>query len=189
MYPSTILRTLSTGSISVSPRIIGQNNYHSTRDSYAQSGNVLDRPELVPGLDKTLINGGIWAPTLRYHDGTFYLVTTMVFVDKAYNDFQRWKNFFVTATNPRGPWSDPIFFDYPGYDTSFFILDKDHAYVQGSFYHRIRKEISQSKIDLKTGKVTEPRRIWSGTGAKAPEAPHILNKDGWYYLVIAEGKY
>ncbi|KAJ8653969.1 hypothetical protein O0I10_010418 [Lichtheimia ornata] len=162
--------------------------YHS-QDlvNWEHIGNVLDRPELVPGLDKTLINGGIWAPTLRYHDGVFYMVTTMVFVDKAYNDFQRWKNFFVTATSPKGPWSDPIFFDYPGYDTSLFIFDKDHAYVQGSFYHRIRKEISQSKIDLRTGHVTEPRRIWSGTGEKAPEAPHVLYKDGWYYLVIAEG--
>ncbi|KAI9252954.1 glycosyl hydrolase [Phascolomyces articulosus] len=164
--------------------------YHS-QDlvNWTQIGNVLDRPEQIPDLDKTLINGGIWAPTIRYHKGTYYVITTNVFVDKPHLDFTRWRNFFVTAKDPAGPWSNPIFFDYPGYDTSFFFDDeKDgQVYVQGSFYHRIRKEISQSKIDIETGETSPPHRIWSGTGEKAPEAPHILYRDGWYYLIIAEG--
>ncbi|KAI7848586.1 glycosyl hydrolase [Circinella umbellata] len=164
--------------------------YHS-QDlvNWTQIGNVLDRPEQIPDLDKTLINGGIWAPTIRYHKGTFYVITTNVFVDKPHLDFTRWRNFFVTATKPSGPWSNPTFFEYPGYDTSFFFDDENdgQVYVQGSFYHRIRKQISQSKINVETGETSAPHRIWSGTGEKAPEAPHILYRNGWYYLIIAEG--
>ncbi|KAI9495269.1 glycosyl hydrolase [Zychaea mexicana] len=164
--------------------------YHSQDlANWTQIGNVLSRPEQLADLDKTLVNGGIWAPTIRYHKGTYYMITTMVFTDKPHLDFSRWRNFFVTATNPAGPWSDPVFFDYPGYDPSFTFDDENdgQVYVQGSFYHRIRKEISQSKIDVKTGETDPPHRIWSGTGEKAPEAPHILYKNGWYYLIIAEG--
>ena len=45
------------------------------------------------------ISRGIFAPTIEYHDGTFYMITTLV---------DRGGNFIVTATNPAGPWSDPI---------------------------------------------------------------------------------
>ncbi|KAI8141343.1 glycosyl hydrolase [Fennellomyces sp. T-0311] len=161
--------------------------YHS-RDlvNWTQIGNVLSRPEQLKGLERTVVNGGIWAPTIRYHDGKYYVITTMVFSDMPREDFSRWQNFFVSATDPAGPWSDPIFFTYPGYDTSFYFAE-NQVYVQGSFYHRIRLEVSQSIIDLKTGATTTPHRIWSGTGGFAPEAPHILYKNGWYYLVIAEG--
>lgn len=167
-------------------------NAHSEDSNQARDcvGNLIDRPEQLPELKDTVVNGGIWAPTIRHHNGVYYVVTTLVYADRPPQDFSRWKNFLVTAMNPAGPWSDPLFFDYPGYDTSiFFDNNSSRVFIQGSFYHRIRAEISQLELDLKTGQSLsgEPQRIWSGTGQKAPEAPHLLHKDNWYYLIIAEG--
>lgn len=114
----------------------------------------------------------------------FYIVTTLVLADKPAHDTSRWKNFYVKASHPAGPWSDPIYFDYPGYDTSPFFDGKD-IYVQGSFYWRVRPEISQINLSHPD---QVPQRLWSGTGQKAPEAPHVLqHKNGWYYLILAEG--
>ncbi|KAI8068090.1 glycosyl hydrolase [Gongronella butleri] len=164
--------------------------YHSSDlKHWTQIGNALHRPEQLPDLDDTVINGGIWAPTLRFHNGTYYMCTTIVFADRPPADLTRWKNFFVTASDPAGPWSDPIYFDYPGYDTSLYFTDDNRCLVHGSFYFRIRAEISQFEIDINTGKALTPiQRVWSGTpGAKAPEAPHVLYKNGYYYLIIAEG--
>ena len=76
--------------------------YHS-RDlqNWEQIGNVLDRPSQLP-LVKSNASLGIYAPTIRFNDGTFYMITTNV-GDKG--------NFMVTATNPAGPWSEPIWLE------------------------------------------------------------------------------
>ncbi|KAI0081569.1 hypothetical protein K474DRAFT_1247208 [Panus rudis PR-1116 ss-1] len=163
--------------------------------TWKQIGNVVNRPSQIdfsgcrlrPG---TQLSGGLWAPTIRHRDGVFYVTTTVVYPDKAYDDFSRWKNVIFSSTNPEtNEWSDPIYFDYPGYDTSLFWDDDGKVYVQGSFYWRIREEISQFEIDLSSGKSLSgaPTKIWSGTGGKAPEAPHMYKRNGWYYLLIAEG--
>src|SRR4029453_8464218 len=87
--------------------------FHS-RDlvSWRQLGHALTRPGQ---LDLTGVpsSGGIYAPTLRYHDGRFYLVTTLVGRG----------NFVVTADDPRGPWSDPHWLDEEGFDPSLDFLD------------------------------------------------------------------
>ena len=65
---------------------------------WTQIGNVLDRPEQLR-LDGARSSGGIYAPTLRYHDGRFHLIVTNV---------SGQGNILVTATDPAGPWSDPV---------------------------------------------------------------------------------
>ncbi|THG99404.1 hypothetical protein EW026_g2933 [Hermanssonia centrifuga] len=151
------------------------------------TGNVVNRPTQVDftacRIRPTTQNaGGLWAPTIRYHEGTFYVTTTLVFPEKEYGDLSRWQNMLFTTSDPSfNDWSDPILFDYPGYDTSLFWDDDGQVYI--------REEISQYQIDVRTGRSLSdaPQKIWAGMGGKAPEAPHMYKKNGWYYLLIAEG--
>ncbi|HEY4233629.1 MAG TPA: glycoside hydrolase family 43 protein [Lacipirellulaceae bacterium] len=140
-------------------------------------GYALSRKSQLP-LEKMRASGGIYAPTLRYHDGTFYMVTTNV---------DGGGNFYVTAADPAGPWSEPIWLDKSGIDPSLFFDDDGTVYYtrhvgMGDGY------IGQQVLDLKSGKlVGEMKEIWRGTGGQWPEGPHLYKKDGRYYLMIAEG--
>jgi len=90
-------------------------------------------------------------------------------------------NFYVTATNPAGPWSDPIWIDVPGIDPDLFFDDDGKSYV-------ISSPFILYEINLETGELlTEGRKVWFGTGGRYAEAPHIYKKDGFYYLMAAEG--
>ena len=126
-------------------------------------------------------SGGIYAPTLRHHDGTFFVVTTLVGRG----------NFVVTARDPRGPWSDPTWLDVDGIDPSLAFLDEriyytrngqgadpDHPFV---YQGELTRETDGFRI------ARTPRVIWKGTGGVWPEAPHLYRRGGWYYLVTAEG--
>lgn len=114
----------------------------------------------------------IFAPTIRYHAGTFYMITTNV----SYKG-----NFYVTAQNPAGPWSDPIWIDMPEIDPDLFFDDNGKAYV-------ITSTFELAEIDIETGNLlSERKKIWNSTGGRYPEAPHIYKKDGFYYLMAAEG--
>ncbi|KAF2136174.1 glycoside hydrolase family 43 protein [Aplosporella prunicola CBS 121167] len=153
-------------------------------------GNVLSRPEQLPELANTAKQtSGIWAPTIRYHNGTFYLATTLVHDDKDAADPARWDNIVFSSNDPydASSWSDAVHFDFAGYDTSLFWDEDGQAYATGSHYFRVRPGMDQATIDLKTGDVGEFATIWTGTGGHAPEGPHVYKKDGYYYLMIAEG--
>ncbi|MEH7495363.1 glycoside hydrolase family 43 protein [Neobacillus niacini] len=162
--------------------------FHSTDlANWEQIGNILDRKsQLHTTADH--MTAGIMAPTLRYHDGTFYMITT--------NVSDKW-NFIVTATDPKGPWSDPYWIEgCPGIDASLFFDDDGKAYITGT-----RGEVSHDgthgnqviwigEIDLVNMQlVGEQKTIWGGalTNCASPEAPHLYKKDGHYYLMIAEG--
>ncbi|KAF8608105.1 hypothetical protein BDV93DRAFT_519170 [Ceratobasidium sp. AG-I] len=166
--------------------------------NWTHIGNVITRPAQL-SFEKCTIRpgtkncGGIWAPTIRHHNGVFYVVSTCVFPDKEFADHSRWQNYVWTSKDPyaRNSWSDGVSFYFPGYDTSLFwdAHDGDRVYVQGSTYWRVQEGIAQVELNLETGESLsgEPKRIWSGTGRPIPEAPHMYHKDGWYYLLIAEG--
>jgi beta-xylosidase len=162
--------------------------FHSTDlVNWEQIGHILDRKsQLHTTADH--MTAGVMAPTLRYHDGTFYMNTT--------NVSDKW-NFIVTAKDPRGPWSDPYWLEgCPGIDSSLFFDEDGKAYITGT-----RGDISEdgthgnqviwiSEIDLvKLCLVGEKRTIWGGAlkNCASPEAPHLYKKDGYYYLMIAEG--
>jgi len=129
-------------------------------------GYCIDRPTQLPkGLN-------IFATTIRYHEGTFFMITTNVGTGG---------NFYVTATNPSGPWSDPVFIEAQGIDPDLFFDDDGKVYVISSTFILF-------EIDLKTGKlISEGRKVWNGTGGRYAEGPHIYNKDGFYYIIAAEG--
>ncbi len=144
---------------------------------WRQIGHVLTRPSQLP-LRKMRASGGVFAPTLRYHDGTFYMVTTNVWGTG---------NFYVTATDPAGPWSEPHPLDREGIDPSLFFDDDGTVY----YIRHVGGEdgyIGQQVLNVETGKLEgEMKEIWGGTGGVWAEGPHMFKKDGRYYLMISEG--
>ena len=154
---------------------------------WQQIGHVLDRPSQLD-LDGIKPSHGIYAPTIRYHDGTFYMITTNV---------GKRGNFVVTATDPAGPWSDPFWLDdAPGIDPSLLFDDDGRAYYTGnreppSGRSRFpgHREIWLQELDLKTMQLAgEKHVLWDGAcGGVHAEGPHLYKIDGLYYLMIAEG--
>jgi alpha-N-arabinofuranosidase len=126
-------------------------------------------------------SGGIYAPTLRHHDGTFYLVTTHVGRG----------HFVVTAKHARGPWSDPTWLDSEGIDPSLAFLDDRVYYTRnGRGTDGDHPFVYQAELDWSAGSpvlARKPRVIWKGTGGIWPEAPHLYRRGRWYYLFTAEG--
>lgn len=127
-------------------------------------------------------NGGIWAPTIRYHEGLFYIV---VVVESSANVFA---NYILHAKDPAGPWSDPVRVEIGGIDPSI-LFDGGKAYFCTNDGLGLGGEgICLGVIDPLTGRTLEPfRRIWSGTGEGWLEAPHVYHIGEWYYLLCAEG--
>ncbi|GAC1637311.1 MAG: glycoside hydrolase family 43 protein [Candidatus Acidiferrum sp.] len=166
--------------------------FHS-RDlvNWDQIGHVLDRPEQLP-LSGLGVSRGIFAPSIRYHDGLYYMITTNV---------DGIGNFYVTAKNPAGPWSNPeVLPQINGIDPSFFFDDDGKAYIVHNGVPPDNKPLYPGHralylfpFDLNSGKVSGPGKIIvnGGTGlAKKPvwiEGPHIFKHSGFYYLIAAEG--
>ncbi|KZT18301.1 glycoside hydrolase family 43 protein [Neolentinus lepideus HHB14362 ss-1] len=153
--------------------------------------NVLSRPEQLPQMAQIYgFTSGIWASTIRYNNGTFYVTTTLVWDKFAQDDPMRWDNMMFTTRNIYGDnWSDPVHFSpgFQGYDVSLFWDDDGKTYVQGSHAWHVLPGIWQYEIDLSNGTIWNPEVLWTGTGGIAPEGPHVYKRDGYYYLLIAEG--
>jgi xylan 1,4-beta-xylosidase len=158
--------------------------------NWRQIGHVLDRPSQL-NLDAIDPSRGIWAPTLRYNDGVFYLITTIVDNEKECH------NFYVTATDPAGNWSDPVWLDdAPGIDPSLFFDEDGKVYYTGN---RVPPEGQQypkhmdiwlQELDLASGKlIGQKTSIWQGAlkVGHAQEGPHLYKIGKWYYVLIAEG--
>lgn len=158
--------------------------WHSTdMVHWQQIGNVLNRASQLP-LTNCKPSNGIYAPTLRYHNGTFYMVVTLVGGNMNY------QNFYVTATNPAGPWSEPIKVDQSGIDPSLFWDEDGKVYFQSNRATKSSdpRAIYQSEIDITTGKrLSDIKTLWKGSGGSYVEGPHMYKKDGYYYLLTAEG--
>lgn len=155
---------------------------------WVQIGNILDRNSQIP-LHKSGHSGGIFAPTIRYYDGVYYMITTNI---------SGGGNFIVTATRPEGPWSDPYFLEpeAQGIDPSLFIDEDGTCYYVGTRPNPMGVryngdwEIWVQKLDLVTKKlIGKSCAIWKGALKDViwPEGPHLYKKDEYYYLMIAEG--
>ena len=139
----------------------------------------LSRPSQLP-LVRLTRNGGIWAATIRYHNGEFYVVTT--------NKSDGHGNFFVHTKDPAGEWSDPVELDQGGIDPSLFFDDDGKVYLTSAGAPGCAARICQSEIDIQTGKrLSDIKPLWSGTGGSSPEGPHLYKVADYYYLMIAEG--
>ncbi|WP_068504416.1 glycoside hydrolase family 43 protein [Paenibacillus kribbensis] len=143
-----------------------------------QIGHCLTSEQQLP-LANAWSSGGIFAPTIRYHNGWFYMTTT---------NTSGIGNFYVKSLQPGGPWSDPIKVDQSGIDPSLFFDQDGRVYFQSSATESEGHGIYQCEIDIETGRrLTETRLIWKGTGGAHPEGPHLYRMNGYYYLMIAEG--
>jgi len=154
--------------------------------NWEQIGHVLDRVSQLP-LDGQEQSAGIFAPTIRYNNGIFYTITTNV---------GHGGNFFVTATDPAGPWSEPNYLGAEGIDPSLFFDDDGKVYYTGTRpapegqKYDGNWEIWLQELDLETNKlVGDTYGLWRGALHDViwPEGPHIYKIKGQYYLMISEG--
>lgn len=142
---------------------------------WEQIGSVLHNLDLT----KCRSSQGVYAPTLRYHDGTFYMITTDVMGEG---------NFYVSATDPRGPWSEPIKIPYGNIDPSLMFDDDGKVYVSVQNSEGADSHIIQYEIDITTGEaLSEPVVVCRGDGGVWTEAPHLYKINGMYYLLCACG--
>ncbi len=139
-------------------------------------GYALSRESQLP-LAKAESWSGIWAPTIRYHAGTYYVITTLM---------PDHRTFFVTAKDPAGPWSEPVSIaGIDGIDPSLFFDDDGKVYLTST---GSPSGIYGAELDVQSGKLrTAPRLLWAGTGGRYPEGPHLYKIAGRYYLFISEG--
>lgn len=139
--------------------------------NWEQIGYVIKRESQLS------LNGqGLYAPTIRYHNGKFYVVCTNVSGNG---------NFMATTNDIRGEWSDPVNINQGGIDPSLFFDDDGKVYLTTNGNP---KGIYLSEIDPETGKILSPVSfLTQGTGGRYPEGPHIYKKDNFYYLLLSEG--
>lgn len=152
--------------------------YHSPDlERWQLVGHVATREEQVR-IANVPTPGGVWAPTLRYRDGLFYLIVSVFLGGRGCVVF--------TATDPAGPWSDGTVIEaVDGIDPDLAWDDDGTAYVT---FARHPDAIQQVRVDLETGEALEqPRALWSGSGLYSPEGPHLYRRGDWWYLLAAEG--
>jgi xylan 1,4-beta-xylosidase len=165
--------------------------FHSTDLlNWQQIGYALNRPEQL-NLDGAGVSRGLFAPTIRYHDGLFYILCTLI--DKG-------GNFIITAKDPKGPWSNPIWLpQVKGIDPSIdFIGDK--AYIvynsdppENKSLYDGHRTIRMYAFDYKNFKVIGEEKLLINGGtdiSKKPiwiEGPHLYKVGEYYYLMCAEG--
>jgi len=159
--------------------------------NWKQVGHVLNRPSQL-NLDGAGVSRGLFAPAISYYNNKFYLVCTLI--DKG-------GNFIVTADRAEGPWSDPVWLpQVNGIDPSLFFDTNGKAYI---LFNSIppgnqplydgHRSIRMFELDIASLKVTGEEKLLVNGGtdiSKKPvwiEGPHIFQKDGWYYLICAEG--
>lgn len=141
-------------------------------------GHAITRPEWanVEGLEG---GRGYWAPDISYCDGRWYICATLRLNDVG---AVRRRQMVVTAEHPQGPYSEPVFFDEDGIDPSIFHDD------DGRHYMLLNRGARIFEIDATaTRRLSETTLLYYGSNKRAPEGPHLLKKDGWYYLFLAEG--
>lgn len=158
---------------------------------WKQIGNALDRPEQLD-LEGLEVSQGVFAPAISYHNGVFYIINTIVGGKN---------NFIISASNPAGPWSNPTWLpEVEGIDPSMFFDENGKTYVVFNSNppnnlpeydgHRTIKII---ELDVKNLKTVGEAKIIINKGAKPEdkpiwiEGPHIYNRNGFYYVMAAEG--
>ena len=160
-------------------------------------GGALDRPSQLD-MRGNPSSGGVWAPCLSYCDGRFWLVYSdmkqwshdLPFTSLGYKDVH---NYLVTAESIEGPWSDPVYLNSSGFDPSLFHDDDGGKWlVNLRWDHRSAETqfagIVLQQFDAGEKKLTGPRSIiFRGSPLGMTEGPHLYKRNGWYYLLTAEG--
>lgn len=154
---------------------------------WEQIGNAMHRQEQLP-LQNAGHSQGLFAPTMRYYNGTYYVICTNV---------SHGGNYIVTAKDPAGPWSNPYYLKgADGIDPSLFFDEDGTCYYIGTHpnpegcrydgdYFIWIQEVDLEKMEL----VGEVHNVWNGAmkGVHWPEGPHLYKKGEYYYIMHAEG--
>ncbi|MCA1934983.1 MAG: glycoside hydrolase family 43 protein [Asticcacaulis sp.] len=143
---------------------------------------------------------GIWAPCLTYDNGLFYLIYTDV---KRYGrttvggasgaSLRDFHNYLVTCPTIDGEWSDPIYLNSSGFDPSLFHDDDGRKYLVNMLWDhrpgrvRFAGIVLQEYDPVAQGLTGEREVIFESTSLGMAEGPHLYKRDGWYYLITAEG--
>jgi xylan 1,4-beta-xylosidase len=166
--------------------------FHS-RDlvNWTQIGNAIDRPDQLD-FGRLGLSRGVFAPTIEHRDGVFYIFNTCVDCGD---------NFVITATDPAGPWSDPVWLPdlVGGIDPGVFFDDDGTAWVvnngppEGPPRYDGHRAVWIQRFDPQTLTTFGPRKVLVDGGVDPStnpiwiEGPHIIRRGDWYYLICAEG--
>lgn len=165
--------------------------FHSTDlVNWEQIGHVLDRPSQLP-VDSLRTSRGVFAPTIEYHDGTFYVINTLV---------DSGGNFIVTTDDPAGEWSDPMWMNgVGGIDPSLFFDDDGTTYILNNDAPDEEPRYSGHRAiwirpyDLEANQPTGEAQVIINGGVDITEepawieGPHMMKVNGEYILHAAEG--
>ena len=150
--------------------------------SWTQLGHVLDRRSQFDRGDGSP-SAGLYAGTLRHHDGRFWYVTTNVGGSGG--------QLLVSSHDPAGPWSEPVLIPAATGIDPDLAWDADGAcFLTWKAMSRAEGEIGilQSRLDTQSGELLDPPYpVWQGSGLSAAEGPHLYFIDGYWYLLLAEG--
>lgn len=146
--------------------------------NWRQIGYCLTRESQVQ-LNNVSSSGGIFAPTIRYNNGRFYMTTTNNTTNQ---------NFYVWTDDIYSQWSEPVYVDQGGIDPSLYFEDSKTYFMSNGTDDYGSSGVVQCEIDIETGrKLTQSKTIWKGSGGRFIEGPHMYKINGKYYLVAAEG--
>jgi len=152
-------------------------------------GHAIDRPGMID-LTGLGTNRGLFAPAITHHGGKFWIVNTCI--DCA-------GNFVITADDPAGPWSDPVWLPFGGIDPSLFFDADGAAWIvyndapPGEPQYDGHRALWLQRFDPSSMTLAGERTLLVDGGvdfAAQPvwaEGPHIYRVHGWYYLLAAEG--
>ena len=142
-----------------------------------QIGNCITDLTSLP-MERVSDSGGIWAPTIRYERGRFFVTSTL----------EGFGNFIVHATDPAAAWSKPVLVSVGGIDPSLFFEDGRAYYCTNESLHSGIEEITMCEVDVDTGALLSGQKtLWRGIGGGFLEGPHIYHIGEYYYLLAAEG--
>lgn len=169
--------------------------FHS-RDlvNWEQIGNAIDRPDQMPYGPREEISRGLFAATLAHHQDTFYITNTCF-----YCPGHGIGNFVITAHDPAGPWSDPVWLPFDGIDPSLFFDIDGTAWMvhngmpDGEPRYEGHRAIWLQRFDTATRSMVGERHLLADSGVDPSsnpqhvEGPHLFRRGNWYYLIAAEG--
>lgn len=165
---------------------------HHSRDlaNWCLVGHALTRATQL-NLRGVQDSGGIWAPALTHADGLFWLTYSDV---RAFNGFAKdARNYLVTAPLIEGPWSDPLPLNSSGFDPSLFHDEDGRKWLLNQRWdfrpdkNQFAGIVLQEYCPRQKVLLGDPVLIFNGTERGVTEGPHLYRRDGFYYLVLAEG--
>ncbi len=136
-------------------------------------------------------SAGVWAPCLSHAHGQFWLIYTDV--RSTIGAFKDTHNYLITAPSIDGPWSEPIYLNSSGFDPSLFHDDDGRSWLLNQQWTHVPGRnhfngILLQEYDREARRLVGPvKNIYAGTALGVVEGPHLYRRNGWYYLLTAEG--